>query len=355
MSKTLCSRVGIRAKGAIRQVLLVAAWAAGFQLVGDVNALLAQVGPQLALPQGSTLLRQQESPAATLLLPTGPAQGDRVPSEPHEGRILRRSWRLVTDRTTLQVFAPLRDRLMEAGFDIRFECRDRDCGGFAFRFAIETIPAPDMMVHLSDFQFLSAEDSANGSALSLLVSRSGGAVYVQLIEQTPIGKTLDIEAPAETATAPASPEDVAGPVALPEQSPGDEAGAERQFETLSLMEQLTRQGRAILSGVDFASGATALTDEEIADLDELARLLQDHPEMRILLVGHTDTVGSLESNIDISRRRAEAVRAYILATVEIAPERISVAGAGFIAPIASNQTPNGKERNRRVEAVLIAL
>ena len=73
--------------------------------------------------------------------------------------------------------------------------------------------------------------------------------------------------------------------------------------------------------------------------------------MRLVLVGHTDDIGSLEANVKVSRLRAEAVRQKRMVEGDIAPERVLAEGAGFLAPRRSNQTTDGRQMNRRVEAV----
>ena len=80
-------------------------------------------------------------------MPTRAVEGDQI---------WRRSWRVSGAQTTLEVFAPLRDALLAAGFHVEYSCASEACGGFAFRFGIDTIPAPDMLVRISDFEFLSA-------------------------------------------------------------------------------------------------------------------------------------------------------------------------------------------------------
>jgi len=75
--------------------------------------------------------------------------------------------------------------------------------------------------------------------------------------------------------------------------------------------------------------------------------------MRIALVGHTDTVGGLQGNIALSRERAQAVRQRLIDDYDIAPERVEAEGTGYLAPLATNRTAEGREANRRVEAVLL--
>jgi OOP family OmpA-OmpF porin len=71
------------------------------------------------------------------------------------------------------------------------------------------------------------------------------------------------------------------------------------------------------------------------------------------LVGHSDAVGGLEGNIAISKQRAEAVRQRLISKYGIQKSRITAQGIAFLSPRASNQTPEGREQNRRVEAVVL--
>ena len=75
------------------------------------------------------------------------------------------------------------------------------------------------------------------------------------------------------------------------------------------------------------------------------------PDLKVAVVGHTDNVGSYESNLDLSKRRADAVVAELVSTYGIDNGRLFAAGASFLAPIASNETEDGRALNRRVELV----
>lgn len=71
------------------------------------------------------------------------------------------------------------------------------------------------------------------------------------------------------------------------------------------------------------------------------------------MVGHTDDTGDLQANIAVSTRRAEAVRTRLIDAHGVAPDRIEAKGVGYLAPMASNATAQGRSLNRRVEAVLL--
>jgi outer membrane protein OmpA-like peptidoglycan-associated protein/Tol biopolymer transport system component len=104
----------------------------------------------------------------------------------------------------------------------------------------------------------------------------------------------------------------------------------------------------ILKNVFFASGSAELLPESTNELDRLHDLLNDHPELRIQINGHTDDVGSDEDNILLSEARAKAVYDYLVEK-GIAEDRLRYKGFGETKPIADNATAEGKQTNRRTE------
>lgn len=84
----------------------------------------------------------------------------------------------------------------------------------------------------------------------------------------------------------------------------------------------------------------------------IGQSLQNYPDTRVQVIGHTDNTGSAEYNQDLSERRARSV-AGILYEVGVTPARVQTIGRGEANPIASNQTPEGRQANRRVEIVII--
>lgn len=288
---------------------------------------------ELTLPGTARATQSQVVDLASYDLPIGPWTEDAgVLVAGLEGQVVRKAWQVPgTGATTGQVIGPLRDQLVTAGYDIIFECRARTCGGFDFRFGIEVLRAPMMYVDLSDYRFLSAKSADATEALSLLVSRDGDTVFVQLIKVGPPGRG-DVSVrlgptSAPSAVRPSDPEDIIG--------------------------VLERLGHVILSDLEFGSGSASLGDGPLASLDAVADYLIANPSRQITFVGHTDATGSLEANVALSRRRAEAARVYVVAK-GVRASQVAADGVGFLSPRASNLTPEGREANRRVEAVLIS-
>jgi OOP family OmpA-OmpF porin len=104
----------------------------------------------------------------------------------------------------------------------------------------------------------------------------------------------------------------------------------------------------ILEGVNFRSGSAELVTGSLLVLEGVARSMLAHPEAMIEIRGHTDATGSAEANRALSQQRALAVRDALI-RFGVAPSRITAIGYGEDYPIAPNDTPEGRARNRRVE------
>jgi outer membrane protein OmpA-like peptidoglycan-associated protein len=107
------------------------------------------------------------------------------------------------------------------------------------------------------------------------------------------------------------------------------------------------------SGILFDVDKAALKPASEADLTNLAVILNKYADTNILLEGHTDSTGSEEHNLDLSRKRAQSVSNF-LATHEVSPTRFTIMGYGESQPVAENATAEGRALNRRVEIAIYA-
>lgn len=118
---------------------------------------------------------------------------------------------------------------------------------------------------------------------------------------------------------------------------------------------VTRQGDNIIlnlpSDVTFSTGSADIAGSFLPVLDDVATILNQYPSTYIDVVGHADSQGSDAFNLDLSERRANATAGYLVAR-KVKSERIYVAGMGESRPIASNDTAEGRAKNRRVEITL---
>lgn len=112
--------------------------------------------------------------------------------------------------------------------------------------------------------------------------------------------------------------------------------------------EIKKGAKMILRGVQFKSGSASLTDESYVVLGQVFESLDAYPEIIVEIRGYSDNVGRFQYNLDLSQKRAESVRQYML-NRGIAPKRIKAKGFGPADPIASNKTKSGREQNRRIE------
>jgi OmpA-OmpF porin, OOP family len=112
---------------------------------------------------------------------------------------------------------------------------------------------------------------------------------------------------------------------------------------------LETSGRVAVYGILFDSNKADVKPQSRPALDEIAKYLRSVQNAKLDVVGHTDNVGSYDSNLDLSRARAAAVVGTLVKEYDINPQRLRPSGVGFLAPIASNSTDAGRATNRRVE------
>ncbi len=121
------------------------------------------------------------------------------------------------------------------------------------------------------------------------------------------------------------------------------------FDDLGKDSLILEHGRSVvLEGINFLVGSATLTAESERILQKALRALVTNPALDVEIIGHTDNTGGVETNRQISFRRAEAVRAWLVRQ-GISPKRLTVSGKGADVPVASNATPEGRARNRRIE------
>jgi outer membrane protein OmpA-like peptidoglycan-associated protein len=113
-----------------------------------------------------------------------------------------------------------------------------------------------------------------------------------------------------------------------------------------------REGNVLilrLVGLTFASGSSVVDPTYRPVLQKAKDAVDVFPRSRIVIEGHTDSYGSDEANLALSRARAESVGAYLTAEFGVVAYRISATGYGETRPIANNETPQGRARNRRID------
>lgn len=129
---------------------------------------------------------------------------------------------------------------------------------------------------------------------------------------------------------------------------------EQKMVTVSAAEMqsaIASTGRIALYGIFFDFDKADIKPESKPALDEIAKRLTDNPDLSVLIVGHTDNVGKFDYNIKLSERRAKSVVEALKRDYGIDGARLRPAGVGMMAPTATNDTEDGRAKNRRVELV----
>jgi outer membrane protein OmpA-like peptidoglycan-associated protein len=119
----------------------------------------------------------------------------------------------------------------------------------------------------------------------------------------------------------------------------------------ALMTELKNTGHVTVNGIYFDTGKSDLKPESEKAIAEIAKLLKADATLKLYVVGHTDNVGGLEPNMKLSQDRAESVMQSLVKTHGVASSRMRAFGNGPYAPVATNDTDEGKAKNRRVELV----
>jgi len=255
-------------------------------------------------------------------------QTDRSGSEWQrlEGEVWKIRYQMPEKRSSLEIYRNFQQSLKEQGFEPVFECMDAAC------FVGTHDALPYQMGELYDrragnstaywdharytFQKLKADDGAV-YAIVLIGEKDGQAVgWVEVV------KTKEMET---------------GKIVV---ESADE-----------MMEALKRDGRVSLYTLSFDTDKATLKPEADPTLIEINKLMVKHPELKLLILGHTDNQGSAEYNMDLSSRRAASVVSALIDRFAIDSARLKSEGKGLTEPAASNDDEAGRALNRRVELV----
>lgn len=119
----------------------------------------------------------------------------------------------------------------------------------------------------------------------------------------------------------------------------------------SVMQDINSKGKAAIYGIQFDVDSAEIKEESEPTINKIAELLKENPDLNLNVVGHTDSTGNLDYNIDLSERRAESLVEVLVNDHNIDQNRLNSFGVGPLAPKATNETENGRAKNRRVELV----
>jgi outer membrane protein OmpA-like peptidoglycan-associated protein len=245
------------------------------------------------------------------------ASGKATDARRLEGRITRVAYRTGPGPSILEVSRNFETQLAKAGFETLLACETDDCGGIPFTESIDILNIPMMWVDGFNFRYYAGHKKDGGSDIyaTVVTSKNNDNIYTQLVVA------------------------VVG------------AMENKMVDAAAMAKGLGEAGHIALYGIYFDTDKAVLKPESKPTLDENGKLLDGQPRLTVVIVGHTDSQGSYDYNMDLSRKRAEAVAAELVRSYRIAKARLRTAGVGFLAPVGSNATDGGRALNRRVELV----
>ncbi|MGY6587990.1 MAG: OmpA family protein [Wenzhouxiangella sp.] len=255
------------------------------------------------------------------------------------------------DISTLQVKRVFRDGLEEAGFEIDYAGSDDELGRRFHRFETFDRSRPSgVSVHDygwprrgRDMRFLAATHTEEPVFVNVLMhtNRSDGSPVLRVDVVDKVGE--------ETELAMAAPEPPEG-----QPTERDDIVAAHDREDLSAEDieaGILAEGRVAVRDILFEFDSADIIDESADALATIADVLRDNSDLELLIVGHTDNVGDFDYNLSLSMERARAVARWLEERHDIEQQRLQAAGAGMMAPAATNRTEDGRAQNRRVELV----
>ncbi len=306
-------------KNSLRILILVGLVLSGIRVVSaqEKDADGSKDHPLISRYPGSTINEYRHKEFDEYELPLSKVADGKYEKTQHvEGQVTAIYYTTPEGRSALEVYRNYESALKNGGFQVLFSCA-KTCGD-----------APPSGFYPLDDAF--GNYAADTRYLAAKLTRPEGDVHVALWVYD-------------------SSFDIKTFLCVVEAKPMEKGLV--TVNAAALAGDITRTGHASVYGIYFDTAKAEVKPESEAALNEIAKLLQQDPKLKLYVVGHTDNVGALASNMDLSRRRANAVTQDLTTKHGVDAARLSPQGDGPTAPVASNDTEDGREKNRRVELV----
>jgi len=265
-----------------------------------------------------------------------------------EGKVTRLAYVIPAGRSPLEVLRNYQDEVEAASGSMLFECKTTDCGGdvdsgsdhggghsglLETIFPREAIVSPDFSngncavnSHHADQRFFAARLGNRDAHIAVMTYTLKDSLYCKALNDRTIAIVVLVEAKAR----------------------------EQKMVTVAASEMakaIDRTGKVALYGILFDFDKADIKPESKPQLDEIAALLNNDANLKLLVVGHTDNQGGVAYNLELSKRRADAVVGALEQQYSISTVRLVAQGFGSAAPVAPNDSDAGRAKNRRVELV----
>jgi OmpA-OmpF porin, OOP family len=232
-----------------------------------------------------------------------------------EGRLTRLSYDAPKDRSSLEVARNIQSALVSAGAELLFQCANDSCSpSNGSNLVMALLGRVSLETRYVAAKFKRAQSDVYVAAL--VTGRDPPARVIYEIVEVKAMQTGLVTVDAAV-----------------------------------MQRTLASEGRQALYGITFDTNDATIKADSQPQLDEIAKLLKAQAQLAVYVVGHTDNVGTLEANLDLSQRRAQAVVAALV-KAGVPAARLTPKGVAQLSPVALNSADEGRAKNRRVEIVV---
>lgn len=286
--------------------------------------------PLISRFPGSSIIRYDMKEFNEYAVPLGKKEkGKLTKSQKLEGKVTQITYSAPKDRSVLEIFRNYESAMKNAGFATLFSGKKNELGD---KWLDEFTGATERPVGYGEAALGTQLSQSDFRYMVARMTRAEGDVYVALCVagfgwfNFPLVQLDIIETkPMETGLVKVNAE--------------------------ALAKEIEQTGHASIYGIYFDTGKADVKPQSEEALAEIAKLLSKNPTLNLYVVGHTDNVGTLSSNMELSQHRAEAVVKVLVSKYSIGANRLYAAGVGPLSPIVTNNTEEDRAKNRRVELV----
>ncbi len=315
--------------------------------------------PLLKRYDGSFIVSYENKAFAEFTLPTSKLElvpNKKVGNNDHaheprskknlEGAYTRLVYLIPAERSPLEVVRNYQDEIKAKGGKILFECKAGECGGDPRRSSSGGGGDSSLSLFLYPEARVADPDSSNGRCALTRTIADQRYIAAEIPDGhvSVLTYTLKDEGYCKAFN---------GRTIAVVDLVVDKAREQKMVTVQAgeMAKKIAATGSIALYGILFDFNKADIKPESEATLQEIARLMKSDPNMPLMVVGHTDKVGSFAFNMDLSQRRAAAVVAALTTKHGIAKNRLTPHGVAYASPVATNKTDEGRAKNRRVELV----
>jgi len=319
--------------------------------------------PFLGRYEGSKIVAYQHKKYDRFILPLGELKAVEGKRDGHnniyfapeksnklEGEHTRLVYLLPAERSPLEVLKNYEDEITPKGGKVLFECEKNECGGDAHRGSSGGGGDMSLAMFMQSEEDVTGYNEAFSNGYCALTSRINDQHYftAELPKQNAYVSVLTYTV-TDDAFCKAFAKRTIAVVDVVQIKEREQKMVVVKADEMS--KKIEADGKIALYGIYFDTDKAVVKAESKPTLDEIAKMLKATPDMKILVVGHTDNQGKFSYNQKLSQRRAKAVVKKLVNDYKIASRRLKGVGVSYACPAATNATEKGRAKNRRVVLV----